>query len=598
MRLFPRNLDEVRSDLRLTRLYGKALPALFKARPGSGYTVADLFEDRAAAHPERLALVGTDETLTYGELDAAANRVARWARAQGVGTASVVAVVMGNRPAYVATWLGLAKVGAISALINTSLTGPALARAVELAGAGHVVVDGPFADQWTAATEHLDEAPALWSRRGAVPGATDLDADLAERSGAPLGSSARSELGPEDLLFFIYTSGTTGLPKAAKFPHARFLAASAGGQAMGDWGADDRVYVPLPLFHTAGGVAAVGGAIQGGSTVVIPERFSASRFWSDCVTHGVTAFQYIGELCRYLVNAPPHPDERRHRVRVAVGNGLRPDVWPAFQERFGIERVVEFYGATEGNVALANLDGRIGAVGRLPGAVRAALGVHLLRYDVENDEVFRDAQGRGIEAEPGEAGELVGKISRTARFDGYSDDAATEAKVLRNVFADGDAYFRTGDLLRLADDGYYEFVDRIGDTFRWKGENVSTAEVAEVLGVHPDVGEANVYGVAVPGAEGRCGMAAVVADGDLDPADLGRHVTAQLPAYARPRFVRLVEGMAVTGTFKHRKVELVGDGFDPALVDDPLWLLDTATDTYVPLDAPLHRRITSGDLRL
>ncbi|MEM9033684.1 MAG: AMP-binding protein, partial [Actinomycetota bacterium] len=374
--------------------------------------------------------------------------------------------------------------------------------------------------------------------------------------------------------------------------------ASAGGQAMGNWGADDRVYVPLPLFHTAGGVAALGGAVQGGSTAVIAERFSTSRFWSDCVEHGVTAFQYIGELCRYLLNAPEHPDERRHRVRVAVGNGLRPDVWPAFQERFGIEQIVEFYGATEGNVALVNLDGRVGAVGRLPGAMRSALGVHLVRFDVESEEVVRDPQGRCIEAEPGEAGELVAKISRTARFDGYSDEAATEKKVLRDVFADGDAFFRTGDLLRLADDGYYEFVDRIGDTFRWKGENVSTAEVSEVLGMHPAVGEANAYGVEAPGGDGRCGMAAIVAEGELDPADLGRHVAAELPAYARPRFVRLVDSLVVTGTFKHRKVELVRDGFDPAVIDDPLWFLDPASDEYVPLDATLHQRIVEGEVRL
>ncbi|MEM9033685.1 MAG: AMP-binding protein, partial [Actinomycetota bacterium] len=272
MRLLPRNLDEVRSDLRLTRLYGKALPAFLKARPGSGYTVADLFEERAAKHPDRLALIGTDETMTYGQLDAASNRVAHWARSQGIGQGDAVALLMGNRPAYVATWLGLAKVGAISALINTSLQGHALARAVEISGAERVVLDVGFADQWAAASDHFEGTPpAIWSRGGQVPGGADLDADLADRSTSSLGSSARPGLGPTDLLFFIYTSGTTGLPKAANFPHARFLAASAGGQAMGNWGADDRVYVPLPLFHTAGGVAALGGAVQGGSTAVIAE---------------------------------------------------------------------------------------------------------------------------------------------------------------------------------------------------------------------------------------------------------------------------------------------------------------------------------------
>jgi fatty-acyl-CoA synthase len=316
------------------------------------------------------------------------------------------------------------------------------------------------------------------------------------------------------------------------------------------------------------------------------------------VRHGVTTFQYIGELCRYLLNSPEHPDEHRHTVRGCVGNGLRPDVWRPFQERFRIPRIVEFYGATEGNVVFMNFDGKVGSVGRLPAFVRRALGTHLIRYDVEADAHVRGSDGFCIPCRPGEIGEAIGRISAVARFEGYTSSSATEKKILRDVFQKGDAYFRTGDLLRMDEDGYFYFIDRIGDTFRWKGENVATSEVAEVLSVAEGVREANVYGVSVPGQEGRAGMAALVVDEKFDPAQLYAHVARELPTYARPLFVRIGSEIEVTGTFKHRKVDLVTQGFDPAVVSDRLLFADSGAARYVPLAADLYARIVSGEVRL
>jgi fatty-acyl-CoA synthase len=369
---------------------------------------------------------------------------------------------------------------------------------------------------------------------------------------------------------------------------------AAGAQALGP---EDRVYVPLPLYHSAGGVMAAVGALLSGGGLVLARRFSASRFWTDCARFEATSFQYIGELCRYLLNTPEHPDERRHRVRVCIGNGLRPEIWGPFQERFGIPRIIEFYGATEGNVALMNFDGRVGAVGRMPRLVRRLLGIELIRYDVAKDAHERDARGFCIPCRPGEVGEAIGRLSQAVRFEGYTSPEATEKKILRDVFKQGDAYFRTGDLLRQDDDDYFYFVDRIGDTFRWKGENVSTSEVAEALSVCPGVLEANVYGVAVPGQDGRAGMAALVVDAGFDPAGLAERAKRELPAYARPLFVRLQPEIETTGTFKHRKVDLVSDGFDPAKISDPLFFLDGERG-YVPLDAALHARIVSGEVRV
>jgi len=343
---------------------------------------------------------------------------------------------------------------------------------------------------------------------------------------------------------------------------------------------------------------ALGGTLLAGATAILSRRFSASRFWEDCVRHDATVFQYIGELCRYLVNSPPHPDEKRHRLRLAIGNGLRPEVWPTFQERFCIPRILEFYGATEGNISMFNLSGKVGAVGRIPSWARRASGVHVLRFDVDAEDVVRGSEGFCTEADLGEPGELVGRLNETSRFEGYTDAAASEKKILRDVFKKGDAYFRTGDLLKVDDEGYFTFVDRVGDTFRWKGENVSTGEVAEVLSSCSGIEEANVYGVEVPGTDGRAGMASLVVDETFSPKALLDAIKPSLPAYARPLFLRLLSEIETTGTFKHRKVDSVREGFDPVKVADPLYLLDSQRGEYVVLNSDRHAQILSGELRL
>ena len=306
-------------------------------------------------------------------------------------------------------------------------------------------------------------------------------------------------------------------------------------------------------------------------------------------------FVYIGELCRYLVNQPPAEDERRHKIRLAFGNGLRPDIWPLMKSRFRIPEILEFYGATEGNVSMFNFDGREGAIGRAPKWLRGRFNIRLVQFDVEREQPIRGADGFCVECGPGQIGECIGKIGDDARaeYSGYVDKAATEKKVLRDVFAKGDAWFATGDLMKTDADGYFYFVDRIGDTFRWKGENVSTNEVAERLQAAPGVREANVYGVAVEGAEGRAGMAALVVGPEFDIKAFGEHIARDLPSYAQPLFVRILPAMETTGTFKLRKMDLVADGYDPARIKGPLYFHD-ARRGYVKLTKAVHGRITGG----
>jgi fatty-acyl-CoA synthase len=596
-------LDKIVREIKTLRILAATGLAVRRFRPDGSLTLADVFEGVVDRNPASDAVVFEGRVTSYADLEAAANRVANWARSTGIGRGDVVALLMNNRTEYLSTWLGLIKIGAQVALVNTNLTSGPLSHALGVSGAVHIIVGAELAGSLATVRAELGPDVVVWAAGGPVEQARDLDAALALVSPERSPASLRAGMRTADNLFFIYTSGTTGNPKAAFFSHLKFLSAVAAYTAFCGITRRDRIYCVLPLYHTAGGVLAVGMALTNGAALILRDRFSTRRFWDDCRSNRVTVFQYIGELCRYLLGVPGSADDRQHDVRCAVGNGLRPDIWEEFQHRFGISEIREFYGATEANFGLVNVDNKVGAVGRIPPYARAALPVDLVRFDVETETHPRDTSGHCIRCEPGEPGEVIGRIpadkaSPVGRFEGYRDEAASDKKVLRDVFVDGDRWYRSGDLLSRDDEGYYYFVDRIGDTFRWKGENVATSQVSEVVSTFGGVKEANVYGVSVPGADGRAGMAAVVVDGQPDMAAFYHHVTEQLPAYARPLFLRLRPRMETTGTFKHRKIDLVEDGFDPARVDEPLFVLDDATSTYRPLDAAAYARILEGKARL
>jgi fatty-acyl-CoA synthase len=430
-------------------------------------------------------------------------------------------------------------------------------------------------------------------------GDRDLDQALKGASSLrPTRATAREGITAKDVALYIFTSGTTGLPKAAKVTHMRAQMYMRGFVAATNARPTDRVYNALPLYHATGGLVAVGAALLGGGAMVLKRRFSASQFWTDIVEHECTMFVYIGEFCRYLVNQPEQAAEAGHKVRLIFGNGLRADVWAQMERRFKIPMVLEFYGSTEGNVSVLNFDGKMGAVGRIPRYLRSRFNVRLVKFDQDRQEPVRGPNGLLIECQPGEVGECIGKIAADARssFVGYADKAATSRKVLHDVFKPGDMWFRTGDLMRQDKAGYLYFVDRVGDTFRWKGENVSTTEVEARLSEIAGVQEANVYGVLAPLTEGKAGMAALVVGPEFDLTNLQAAVTASLPAYAQPVFLRLSAHVATTGTFKHTKTEVVAQGFDPAKVADLLFY--RGPEGYVLLDAGAYRRICSGEIRL
>ena len=581
-----------------------ALPKLASYKPTSQRTVADLFERQAARRRNQPVVLYEDRSVSYGALDARANQVAHWAHGAGLHTGDVAALLMENRPEYLAAWLGLAKLGVTTALINTNLSGRGLRHALATSGARHLLLGSECLDRFSTTAHDLEQPLQVFvdpdrdaGDSGPRPeGALDFGKILGELPSSRPDPELRQDLVAGDDLFYIYTSGTTGLPKAARFSHMRFLGIGVLCRFALDMNPEDVHYCALPLYHSAGGVMLVSCVFHAGATIAMRRKFSASRFWDDVRRYRATHFQYIGEFCRYLMNQPARPDDREHEVRAIIGNGLRPDIWEAFQRRFAIPAIREFYGATEGNTAIVNLENKVGSVGCFP--FKAASNARIIRYDVDSDSHPRDARGMCIECASDEVGELVGRISNRAagRFEGYTSKEATDKKVLRDVLERGDAYFRTGDLMRQDADGFFYFVDRIGDTFRWKGENVSTQEVAEHLSGFPGLEMVNVYGVKVPGADGRAGMAALVMapDAGFDGGAFYRHVEEHLPRYAAPIFVRLLAEQEVTGTFKIRKVELVREGFDPGVVSDALFVRDEKASAYVPLTPEVFAEIQSG----
>jgi len=561
-------------------------------------------ERTAERFPEHDAVIFEGRCLNWRELNALANRYASALHTLGLVRGDAVSVAMENRIEFVAVLIALNKLGLIAALINTNLTGRQLTHCISITESRACLfgeectaaVDGVRGDEKLHGIEHYLFVPDS----GTTP-CPDWAQDLAARAAAS-GDDNPPETGANtlaDKALYIYTSGTTGLPKAAVISNRRFLLSAAlswvGGLKCTE---HDRIYLCLPLYHGTGLFLGVGAAFATGAAMIVRRRFSASRFLDEVREHRATCFVYIGELCRYLLDTPPAEDDHRNPLEKVMGNGLRPDIWHAFKNRFGIERIAEFYGSSEGNVGFLNMLNKDCTVGT------TSIPLALVKYDADADEIVRDPAGRCIEVAPGEPGLLLGKITEETVFEGYTSAEDTEKKVLRGTFEDGDAWFNTGDLLKTVDVGFsfglthYQFVDRVGDTFRWKSENVSTNEVGEILNGHPQVNFCNVYGVQIPGTDGRAGMAALtLAAGEsaLDIESFSRHVVTQLPSFARPVFLRVQREHDTTVTFKMVKGELRRQGYDLDQVDDPLYVLKPGSTTYEPLDRDFLAKLRAGE---
>jgi len=560
-------------------------------------------EENAARFGARPMLLFEGHTLTWGEFNALANRYAHALKARGIGYGDTVSLMMENRIEFLAAFVAISKIGAISAMINTNLRGRPLIHCITVTESKACI----FGEELTAALAevkgdlHLAEGGAYLfvADRGAgdAPNwAVDLRAESNALPSANPADTLQVKLG--DRSTFIFTSGTTGLPKAAVMSHRRFLtSASLSWKVALRSKETDRLYLCLPLYHGTGLVVGFGSTLWSGSSTFLRRKFSASNFLNEVREHRTNCFVYIGELCRYLLSQPERPDDAANPLQRIVGNGLRPDIWIRFKTRYGIKRIAEFYGASEGNVAFMNFLNKDCTIGMTPNTIA------LVRYDVDADEIIRDAAGRCIAVAPGEPGLLLAAINEAQVFEGYTNAEATEKKIVRNALAQGDAWFNSGDLIREVDVGFtagrkhYQFVDRVGDTFRWRSENVSTNEVGEIINKHRQVQMCNIYGVEIPGADGRAGMAALtLANGvsTLDLEDFSAHVVRELPSYARPILLRIHPEMEVTGTFKLIKSDLRKEGYDPDVIKEPLLVMKPGQSRYEPLDRQFFAQIRAG----
>ncbi|XP_067114307.1 long-chain fatty acid transport protein 6 [Osmerus mordax] len=568
------------------------------------FTVMDRFVEQAERIPNKPFLMFEGTTYTYQDINLRSNKVANIFLEQGtLKKGDCVALLMNNEPDFVCVWFGLNKLGCSVAFLNTNIKSRSLLHCFNCCGTKTLVVGADLLDTLEDILPSLREDNiSVWAmkRESLCMDVQTLLDKMEQASDKPILPSLRSVSSLKTPILYIFTSGTTGLPKAAVITHIQSLKAAAGFWAYGAT-QNDVVYTPLPLYHSAASMIGIGGTILLGATCVLKKKFSASQFWSDCRNYDVTIFQYIGELCRYLCNQPEIEGEKVHKVHMGVGNGLRQDVWREFHRRFGEIRMCELYGSTEGNLCFMNHIGKIGVVGRSNFFYKLIFKYDLVKYDIIKDEPVHDKQGFCQHVKKGDTGLLLSKVGPTSPFFGYAGSKQlTEKKLMRNVFVKGDAYFNTGDLMAEDDEDFICFKDRVGDTFRWKGENVATTEVTEVLGLVDFIQEANVYGVEIPGNEGRAGMAAIIVRPNctFDGKKLFDYAMKHLPAYARPLFIRIQESMEMTGTFKQQKFRLVEAGFNPSTFSDLLYFLDYSEKSYIPLTDSIYESILAGEWKL
>ncbi|OBC05064.1 long-chain-acyl-CoA synthetase [Mycobacterium sp. 852013-50091_SCH5140682] len=550
----------------------------FLARPTAKTSIGKVFQDRAAQHADRVFIKFGDERITYREANETVNRYAAVLAARGVGHGDVVGVMLRNSPDAVLLMLAIVKCGAVTGMLNYHQRGKVLAHSIGLLTATAVVAEPDLID------------PIVESGADTT-GLMTIEELHRLAATAPVGNPASaSAVLAKDKAFYIFTSGTTGMPKASVMTHYRWLRALGGFGGLGlRLRNNDTLYCCLPLYHNNALTVSLGSVLNSGSALALGKSFSASRFWDEVIGYEATAFVYIGEICGYLLNQPPKPTDRAHKVRVIVGNGLRPAIWDEFTQRFGIPRVCEFYGASEGNTAFVNVFNVSKSTGICPSPVA------FVEYDPDSGEPARGSDGRLHKVKSGEPGLLLSKVSDFQPFDGYTDKSATEKKLIRNAFKDGDVWFNTGDLMRSQGLGHAAFADRLGDTFRWKGENVATTEVEAAVASSPLIEECTVFGVEVPGAGGRAGMAAVqLKDGkEFDGKALADAFYGHLPSYAVPLFIRVVDSLAHTSTFKSQKVELRKEGYGDEVADS-VYVLAGRDEGYVPFYAEYPDEVVAG----
>ncbi|XP_054159205.1 long-chain fatty acid transport protein 4-like [Oppia nitens] len=577
-------------------------------------SVPKVFKELAQRHPNRVMFYFKDEVWTFGKVDEMSNRVANVFAEMGYHPGEEVALMMNTRPEFVVMWLGLAKAGLITAFINTNQRLEALTHSITVVNCKAVIYEPQLAKAIHEILPSLqDKSPSMRffsfgepvSQEGREIPSQPLHDLLDQASSDDPVTLAKGNF--SDKLYYIFTSGTTGLPKAAVIRNHRYIWMGSIIRSLFSFDHSDNLYLTLPLYHNNAGTMGSAQGVLFGITLTLREKFSASNFWEDCIRYKCTGAMYIGEICRYLLAQPEKPVDKQHNVRILFGNGLRQKIWTDVKTRFNIKQIGEFYGATEGNANVANISNKEGACGFVPCCIqwlcRLIYPVVVIKVDEHTGEALRDANGLCIPVKPGEIGEIVGKIHESdpsRAYPGYHNPEATKKKVVHNVLVHGDKAFLSGDLMEMDELGFLYFRDRTGDTFRWKGENVSTTEIEAIIQKVIKLNDCVVFGVSVEQCEGKACMLVMTRPqtGKLDVAQLYHRLKDDLPSYAVPLFVRVVDKIEITGSYKLQKHSLEKEGFNPNVVKDELYFLDKKSANYVPLTTQLYQQIQSGNITL
>ena len=560
-------------------------------------SLGSILEENAVKFRDRPAVYFEEEVYTHHAFNGLVNQYAHYLQGIGVGKGTVAVIYLENRLATVVLIAALSKLGAVASLINANQRERVLQHSIEADQGRYFLIGAERVAAFEAIREHLtlsSETIILGIGNGSAnsfpPDYLPLHELAKEQSRRNPATTRTVTLG--DRFANVFTSGTTGMPKASMQTHRKWYTCYLWyGKMNLNLNASDVLYVAIPYFHTNALIVAWPSAAAGGAAMAIRRRLSISNFWKDVRRYDVSAFIYIGEICRYLMNRPETPQDASHRVRKIIGNGLRPDIWKPFKKRFGIAEVYELYGASDSPLSFTNIFNLNCTVG----TNRAEYAI--VKYDAENDVMVRNQDGFMERVVAGEPGLLLARISPETHLPGYVNPAKNREKMLHDVLEMGDLWFNTGDLIREVGFGHVQFVDRMGDTFRWKGENVSTAEVEANLNLLPQVAHSAVYGIALPDTDGRAGMAALLPATPVEEWDwraLTNALRDLLPSYSVPIFLRLVPEFAKTATHKIQKAVLKKEGLIPPKGSGDIYVLLPGADAYQPLSETIREDIKRG----
>lgn len=588
----------------------KSLPAVIKGKrigeikdPTKPTGLGWAWERAVGLNPNGLAFLYEDSRFTYHEFNGWANKISHYFISKCIKKGDVIAIMIENRPELMACVVALAKIGAVGAMINTQQTGKVLIHSLNLVKPKYIIVGSELAETLDAVKSEIDiDSNSYYCLAdqdttrspGTVPeGYLNLAIEI--QNHLTHNPDTTNKIYVNDPCFYIYTSGTTGMPKAGVFKHGRWMKAYGGfGFSTMKLKAGDIMYCTLPLYHGTGLVVCWSSVLAGTAGLAIKRKFSASSFWNDVRQYNATAIGYVGELCRYLMSLPERPDDRLNSVTKMIGNGMRPNVWKPFKQRFGIKKVYELYAASDGNIGFVNFFNFDNTVGI------SSMTYAIVDYDKEADQPVRCSKGFMKKVKKGETGLLLAEISEKDPLDGYTEKNKNESIIIKGVFKKGDRWFNTGDLMRDVGYKHAQFVDRLGDTYRWKGENVSTTEVENIISDYSHIEEAVAYGVEIPDTNGRAGMASVtpsVSIEDFDFKDFFQYLKKTMPHYAVPVFIRVKTSMDTTGTFKYKKTDLKKEAYDITKTEEPIYIALPGNNEFVPITPVIIENINKGTYR-